>query len=33
MSTDWSGEPEFEYQGHMYNFATYVFIKRSNNGL
>jgi hypothetical protein len=30
---DWSGEPEFEYQGHMYNFATYVFIKRSNNGL
>jgi hypothetical protein len=27
MEPDWSGEPEFVYQGHKYNFATYVFIK------
>ncbi len=24
---DWSGEPEFVYQGHVYSFATFVFRK------
>lgn len=28
--SDWSGEPDFEWEGQMYNFATYVFRKRGN---